>query len=106
MSQWTLTQADHDRPLAAQPGDRILVRLDETPGTGYRWVVDEITPQVLTLESSDFLHPAAGGVGGGGERIFTVRVAQPGEARLQLKLWRDWEGERSVLKRFAVTLRV
>jgi inhibitor of cysteine peptidase len=102
----TLTWADNGKSIKVHSGDSLVVRLDENPTTGFQWATDGHDDDILVLQSSDYL-PAAGAViGGGGQRIFTFEAQKAGTTLLQLKRWRAWEGDKSILERFAVTIRV
>jgi inhibitor of cysteine peptidase len=112
-----LTAADDGRVRAAKPGDTLVVHLDESPTSGYRWSVERLDDRVLTPAGDDFA-PAggaapgggdagpAGGVrlGGGGTRVLRFTVAGPGRGELVLRRWRSWEGDGSVVERFATTV--
>jgi inhibitor of cysteine peptidase len=37
-------------------------------------------------------------------KTWTLRARAPGRTRVGLKRWRHWEGDKSVVERFAVTL--
>jgi inhibitor of cysteine peptidase len=100
----TLTQSENGQSFNARTGDQIVVRLEESPTTGYRWAVDHIG-DILALQSADF-SSAGSGVGGGGERTFTFTAQRPGSTSLSLKLWRDWEGDSSVIKRFEAGINI
>jgi inhibitor of cysteine peptidase len=106
VSQLTITQADQGKTFTVHSGSVIALNLAENPSTGYRWEIEKIDPNVIELENSTFSLPAGAGVGGGGERIFTFRTKATGVARLQLKEWRPWEGDRSIVQRFDVTLQI
>ena len=86
-------------------GDLISVDLSETPTTGYRWAIDRIDPPMLELAQSDFI---AGEhlPGSGGTRLFHFRAVARGQVTLALKLWRDWEGESSIVQRFKVIVNI
>jgi len=105
----TLTAEDDGTSVEALPGDEIVVLLPENATTGYRWHVDR--PQgCIVVESDGYqtVSPTEGGeavFGRGGTREFRFRVTGPGTSVLALKLWREWEGERSVTQRFTVTVR-
>jgi inhibitor of cysteine peptidase len=58
------------------------------------------------LRNSEYTPAAGVGVGGGGQRTFTFVAQKPGSVTLQLKLWREWEGDSSVTERFGVTINV
>jgi inhibitor of cysteine peptidase len=98
----TLTSVDDGKAVGVHPGDELVVRLSENPTTGYRWHIDRADGP-LHLET-DAYHPAPSvQIGSGGVREFRFRAAAAGSARLELKYWQPWEGERSVVERFAVT---
>ena len=106
MSVITLTQADQGKSITLQPGQTLVVKLPENPTTGFRWAIARNDEATLALRSSDYAPAANVGVGGGGQRTFTFAAQKPGSVILQLKLWREWEGDSSVTKRFGVTIDV
>lgn len=80
------------------------MRLPETAATGYRWSIDRIDGATSEGDSYDLgtnMQPGAGGT-----REFHFRVTGPVKGRLELKHWRDWEGESSVTERFAADVTV
>ena len=105
-SSITLTTADDGRTICCEPGTELVVMLPESASTGHRWAVDVVDDEVLTVAGSSFTPPSAEAVGTGGTNAFTIRVVGTGEAALRLKLWRPWEGDRSTIRRFGVTVRV
>jgi inhibitor of cysteine peptidase len=103
-----LTSADDGRSLRATPGDEIVVLLAENPTTGYRWH-GQVHGKAVALEADGYRPPPAPEssepvFGRGGQREFRFRVLTAGSAVLELKLWREWEGESSVLERVTVTV--
>ena len=103
-----LTSADSGRSLAATPGDEIIVLLAENPTTGYRWHA-EVYGDAVALEADGYRppplpEPSQPVFGRGGQREFRFRVLAAGSTVLELKLWREWEGESSVLERVNVTV--
>ena len=74
-------------------GDEIVVRVPETPTTGYAWTIT-VDPALRLVESS-FVPPAGNGAvpapGAGGERVIRLRAAAAGEAGAELALKRPWE---------------
>jgi len=86
--------------------ETILVRLDETPTTGYRWALEHIDDQVLDAEGSEFQLPANAAIGAAGQRTFVFKARNRGTGRIALKLWREWEGPGSVIDRFEVSVRI
>lgn len=70
-------------------GERLTVRLAETPTTGYRWQSDA-DPGLRMIEER-----FEGGEvprGAGGERVLAFEAVQPGLARLRLAKRRTWGG--------------
>jgi inhibitor of cysteine peptidase len=106
MSNIALTEADKGRTIDVPQGTEVLIRLKENPTTGYRWAIDQNDDKVLPLQSSDFSRTPGGGVGAGGGRIFTFIAGQPGTVHLQLKHWREWEGDSSITERYDVSIQV
>ena len=106
MPQLALTPADDGKSFEVDQGDVVVIGLDENPTTGYRWAVDRRDADILELQGSDFSPGTGAGIGGGGRRTLVFKARKAGTARVQLKLWRDWEGESSTTDRYAVTLRV
>jgi inhibitor of cysteine peptidase len=106
VSQLTITQADRGKTFTVRRGDMIAIKLAENPTTGYEWVIDQIDSQAIELQSSEFSLPEKAGIGGGGERIFNFKTKATGIARLQLKEWRPWSGDPSIVQRFNVTFQI
>jgi inhibitor of cysteine peptidase len=105
MTTITLTRADAGRTVEVRVGDTIRIRLEENPTTGYRWSLEPAGDDALALEASDYVAPG-GTVGGGGERVFTFEAKKAGGATVRLKLWREWEGDKSITETFTITFRV
>lgn len=106
MAEVKLTLADQGKSIQVRPGDQIIVRLGENPTTGYGWAVEQLDPDVVTPVGSDYEPASNSGVGGGGERTFTFTAVKAGSSPIQLKLWRKWEGDKSIRQRFEVTIQV
>lgn len=109
MSTIVLTDSDGDRSIEAHPGDEIVVRLPENPTTGFRWQVDQeggILDQVGDgyIEAEPVPPDAEPVFGRGSLRELRFRARAPGVARLELKNLRAWEGEGSMIGRFATDI--
>ena len=102
----TVTEADKGKTVNICQNDLGRIKLKENPTTGYRWAIDEINEEVLELEGSVFAMAPDAGIGGGGEQTFTFKARKIGTTRVELKLWREWEGEESIIDRFDVTIQV
>ena len=85
-------------------GDEIVVRVPETAATGYRWHVERSEGLVEQGDSYDV--GANAPPGAGGIREFRFRATAPTTARLELKHWREWEGEKSVTERLSAEITV
>jgi inhibitor of cysteine peptidase len=101
-----LTRADNGKFITMQVNDLLGVSLDENPTTGFQWALDSGGGDWVKLQASEYITAAGSGVGGGGQRVLTFKAQRAGTGRLQLKLWREWEGEPSIVERFTVTLQV
>jgi|SRR5271156_3359439 inhibitor of cysteine peptidase len=70
-------------------GERLTVRLDENPTTGYRWTAVGTFEPVLVLINSDFELPTGQlRYGAGGVRSWTFEAAQTGTAKLRMEYTR------------------
>jgi inhibitor of cysteine peptidase len=103
--QQTLTQADNGKTIMAEPGSRVVVVLPENPTTGYSWTPEAVDPD-LPLLSSEYSTAHGGGIGGGGTRTLEFQAKSPGDHRIRLKRWREWEGDKSVRERYQVGVRI
>jgi inhibitor of cysteine peptidase len=101
----TLTEADSDRTIDVRAGETVRLQLHENATTGYRWAFDEATTELVDAREDPYVRRSHA-VGSGGDMQWTLTAKAPGTAQVSLKLWRQWEGDRSVQKRFAVTLRI
>lgn len=104
MADLIITQEMQGKTVEVGRDDRIEIRLPESPTTGFAWSIDVVDEQILGLEGSEFSLPATAGIGGGGVRTFAFRTKRAGSARIDLKLWREWEGDASIIERFHVLI--
>jgi len=102
----TITQADKGKTFEVRPGDTLRVELAENPTTGYRWAIDRTDERIVELAGSEYQPAPSSGVGGGGLRTFTFKALRPGAARVELKYWREWQGDSSIVERFDCTIDV
>jgi inhibitor of cysteine peptidase len=106
MGKLTLTEADKGKTVQVHTGDQITIQLAENPSTGYLWAIDKTDNTVLALQHSDYTPTPGGALGSGGTRVFTFIAKNPGTVHLQLKLWRSFEGDSSIIRRYDVTIQV
>lgn len=100
-----LTTADDGRTIELRVGDDAVLRLPENAATGYRWVVDAADGSLVEIKEGEYL-PTSNAVGSGGEAQWAIHAKAVGVTQLKLKRWRHWEGERSVIERYEITLRI
>ena len=109
MAAVSLTKANNGRSIEVRQGDEIILRLPENPTTGYGWHIDGadgLSPELSEHTTGSDQPDAGPRFGKGGVREFRFRAKEPGARRLDLKHWREWEGERSVTERFGIDIRI
>ena len=102
----TLTERDNGESITVPLGANLVLRLNETPGSGFRWAVDTGDQKILELHRSDYIPAKNSAVGGGGQRVLEFEAKRSGSVRLALKLLRAWEGDRSLASRFEAEIHV
>jgi predicted secreted protein len=91
---------DAGRTVEVAAGDRLVLSLPETAGTGYTWEVEELPPGAEVVEER--YEQIGPGVGGSSRHVFVLSA--PGETgSVRLRHLRPWRGEQSVTDRYEVT---
>jgi inhibitor of cysteine peptidase len=85
-----LTKADYGKSITVHLGDKVLLRLNESPSTGFRWAVESGASGIIEFHGSDYIPAQDSAVGRGGQRIFVFETKGSGRVRLVLKLRREW----------------
>jgi inhibitor of cysteine peptidase len=80
-------------PHPAVPGDHVVIRLPESPSSGYRWQLDAYERAVLTPAGDEFVAAADAMTGGGGTREFRFVVENSEHSDVALSLRRAWEAD-------------
>jgi predicted secreted protein len=93
-----LTADDAEQAVEVTTGQEIVVRLEENPTTGYRWIVDELVGHLTTV-SSEFEAPGTQRPGAGGHRVIALRASGSGPAELRVRYARPSGGETSDAQR-------
>jgi inhibitor of cysteine peptidase len=101
----TVTEGENGKAVKIRAGDILVVRLSENATTGYRWALDGVDSPLVTIHEAQYSSPSPS-VGGSGEVTWRVEGKAPGSLEIKLKLWRSWEGEKSVQKRFRLALTI
>jgi len=107
MAAVSLTKANDGQSIEVHQGDEIILRLPENPTAGYRWHIDRADglEQKMSEHTTGSDQPDPNRrLGQGSVREFRFRAEEPGPQRLELKHWREWEGERSVTERFGIDI--
>jgi inhibitor of cysteine peptidase len=104
--QLTLTETDSGKAIVTHTGDQITIQLAANATTGFAWAIDKTDTTVLALQRETYTPSAGGGLGSGGTAVFIFTAQHPGTVHLQLKYWRSWEGDSSIVKRYDVTIQV
>jgi inhibitor of cysteine peptidase len=84
MSEVTLTEADNGKSIAVALGEKVVLRLNENPTTGFRWAVDTGDNEIIELRSSEYIRAPGSAVGGGGQRVFVFEARRSGSFHLLL----------------------
>jgi inhibitor of cysteine peptidase len=95
-----LNEQDFERTVKIEPGEVINIRLKENPTTGYRWRME--TESEMQQMNDRFSTEET--IGATGVHEFQFSSRNPGTYELRFKKWREWEGEGSVIDRFAVKI--
>lgn len=96
---WQL-DPDDPQPVSVVAGDVLVVDLDETPSSGYRW--DAQVPDGMTVLGDEWHAPANDGIGGQGIRRFWFSADAPGHAVVALEQSRPWRADVVERHEFAV----
>jgi inhibitor of cysteine peptidase len=99
-----ISQSQNGQAISIKEGDTVELCLPENPSTGYRWTVDALDEAHVTVDETGFR--SRGAAGSGGDACWRLRATGPGDTTVALKRWRPFEGNRSIVERFAITLHI
>jgi inhibitor of cysteine peptidase len=106
LADLTLTPENDNATVELHPGDRLIIEVPENATTGFRWYVGPFDESVIQLVGEDGAATDPPGIGAGGIHRFTFEARAPGSTTLDLRHWREWEGDKSILGRLRATVRV
>jgi len=106
MTYINVDKADNGKEIILSMNSTLRVVLEENPSTGYMWEVEDNNSSCLQMISSNYFAKNNMIMGAGGIVAFNFKSLKPGRCPLSLKLWRSWEGEDSIVKRFKVIVTV
>lgn len=104
MSQ-VITETNNGKTIELHVGDEVTLRLPENASTGYRWALEDVGADLVDVQEGKYIS-LSNAVGSGGEMQWLVRAKAAGSTQIKLKRWRQWEGEKSIIERFSVTLKI
>ncbi|WP_041447085.1 protease inhibitor I42 family protein [Thiocystis violascens] len=106
MSEIAVTQSDRWKTVDAQPGDVIVIRIEENLATGYSWEIVSGEGSVLTLKESNYIESAGMAMGRGGMRLLRFVALARGNQEIRLHLRRPWDLPDKAIEQFGITIRV
>jgi predicted secreted protein len=102
MAAIVITEAENGQTLLLHVGDTVAVRLSEKSTAGYQWTPEQIAADKVTYtKHHESVTPHL--LGSKNICIFQFTASATGIVHVQLKHWRSWQGDRSILARYAVT---
>lgn len=103
----TITEADADHDVGLAVGQKLVLKLQSNPSTGYRWSLAESETPVLVSLGKPSYQARAALPGSGGVETWTLRAAKIGSERLKFEYRRPWETQLPPAKtlRFRVIVR-
>jgi predicted secreted protein len=104
MAEIEIGPAETGSTQAVAVGDTLVVALDETPTSGYRWALEAFDETVLAAQGSAYVPPEGERLGASGQHRFRFTVVGPGSTALKLVRRRSWERD-SVAETFGTTIR-
>ena len=106
MSEIVVGLGDAGRSLTINPGDVVIVEVEENLGTGYSWAVVDDGGGVLSLIESTHIPAPQQLMGAPGTHRFRFSPARAGTGTLELHLRRPWESSRAPAQRLRLPITV
>lgn len=100
-----VSEKENGTTIAVHSGDLVQITLPENATTGYRWAIDHYDQEIIESVSTES-HYTMVRPGSGGEVVLVFRVIKVGAGTVELKQWRHWEGDSSVIHRYHLQLNV
>lgn len=91
MAEVVMDASQSGSSVRVRAGDEMVIRLAESPTTGYRWAIESSGEPVLAPSGSHYDPSAGGGIGAGGTRTFRFDAVYAGQASLRLTLRQEWQ---------------
>ena len=106
MNQRIIDRTYHNKTLDINVGDTLTIILNENPSTGYRWKLDQVNEEIISLEDSKYTPDTKSQIGGGGNRTFSFKSVSTGMTTIGLGLMREGERDRTPTEQFQVSVQV
>jgi len=101
-----LAEAANGQTFAVKVGQRIRVKLEENPTTGYMWTTKNSNPAIVKTLSDVFVPPNTKLMGAPGYRRTMFQAVVPGTVTLEYSYARPWETGVAPVKTWKVILLV
>jgi inhibitor of cysteine peptidase len=101
----TLTKKDNGSKVNLRKRQRVIVRLESQPGTGYSWeiVKNDASKLKLERESSE---PGEGAPGATEIQVFRFSALSAGSVDLEMHYRRSWEKDGNPADKFHIVLEI
>lgn len=99
-----ITEKDNGSNVVGSVDGIAELHLEENPTTGFLWTFEEMSPGLVIVH--DEFHMAGTPLvpGAGGVHEWRLRVTEPGDHTLRLRLGQAWEEESAANRRFTVAI--
>jgi len=106
VKKFTLTKEDNGKNLSLHPGDEVLISLPELFSGGYQWVPVDPEKEILPLFRISEAESPGDAIGAASMKTFVFKAKSAGKRHVQLKHFRQWEGDASIIERFDIDVEV
>ena len=103
MADVEVTRAHDGGTVRVRPGDRVVLVLPQSGGTGYVWQLDDL-PSSARVVDDDVDRSAAHRPGAAALRRLVVAIDEPGAHVIRASCRRTWEDGLDPQERFGVTV--
>ena len=103
----TADDASAGSTIEMRVGDKLDVKLEGNPTTGYNWTIESVDSQIIKqLGESEFKQnkQSQNLVGAGGSIIHHFEAIKSGQTQLKLIYHRPWETDVAPIKIFEITI--
>ena len=104
MAEHQVSAQQNGARITLRVGDVIVLHLPENATTGHRWAIRSLDETRFVVDADGYLpqHDDPQKLGSGGDAYWKLRARSAGNSRIELINRREWEGDRSIIDRFAI----